>query len=66
MTAGLLSRIENVRPMGVIMSCESDVESERLAKVALDHFGIPYVTVDLTKECHALMGNFYSLKSING
>ncbi len=64
--AGLLSRIKNVRPIGVIMPCESDVESERLAKVVLDHFGIPYVTVDLTKEFHALMGNYYSLKSVNG
>jgi nicotinamide-nucleotide amidase len=64
--AGLLSDIEGVKPIGVIMPCESDPEAERIARIVLDHFNVPYLRVDLTREYHGLMGNFYSSDSIQG
>jgi nicotinamide-nucleotide amidase len=64
--AGLLSDIDGVKPISVIMPCESDPEAERIARIVLDHFNVPYLRVDLTREYHGLMGNFYSSDSIQG
>lgn len=64
--AGLLSDIEGVKPVGVIMPCESDLEAERIARVVLDHFKIPWMRVDLTKEFHSLMGHYYSSDGLHG
>jgi nicotinamide-nucleotide amidase len=58
--AGLLSDIEGVRPIGVMMPCESDPEAERIAKLVLDEFRIPSIRVDLTREFHFLKGHYYS------
>lgn len=58
--AGLLSDLEGVKPIGVLMPCESNPDVERIARLVLDHFRIPSLRVDLTPEYHALMAGFYS------
>ncbi len=63
--AGLLADLEGVRPIGVLMPCESKPEVKQLAKSVLDHFKIPSLSVDLTPQYHNLMGQFYSEASIN-
>jgi NAD+ synthase len=62
--AGLLSDLEGVKPIGVLMPCESDPDVERIARIVLDHFQIPWIKVDLTAEYHALMARFYSAGSV--
>ncbi len=62
--AGLLSNLEGVKPIGVLMPCESKPEVERIARLVLDHYKIPAVKVDLTFEFHALMARFFSSGSI--
>ena len=64
--AGLLSEIEGIRPIGVIMPCESDLEAERIARIVLDHFKAPWIRVDLTKEFHFLMGHYFSSEGVHG
>ena len=64
--AGLLSGIEGIKPIGVIMPCESDLEAERIARVVLDHFKIPWIRIDLTREFHFLMGHYYSSEGVHG
>ena len=64
--AGLLSNLEHVKPIGVIMPCESDPEAERIGKLVLDHFKIPKLRVDLTQEYHFLMGRLYSMEGVYG
>jgi nicotinamide-nucleotide amidase len=64
--AGLLSNLEGINPIGVVMPCESDVETESIAKIVLDHFSIPYLRVDLTREYHFLAGHFYSSDGVHG
>jgi NH3-dependent NAD+ synthetase len=46
------------------MPCESDPEVERMARLVLDHFRIPWIKVDLTPEHHALMTRYYSAGSV--
>ena len=58
--AGLLSHLEGVKPIGVLMPCESNPEVERIARLVLDHFKIPWIRVDLTPEFHSLMARYYS------
>jgi NAD+ synthetase len=58
--AGLLSDLEGVRPIGVLMPCESKPEVERIARLVLDHFNIPAIKVDLTGEYHTLLARLYS------
>ena len=58
--AGLLADLDGVRPIGVLMPCESDPAVERIARLVLDHFRIPSIKVDLTTEYHALMALYYS------
>jgi NAD+ synthetase len=62
--AGLLSDLEGVKPIGVLMPCESKPEVERIARLVLNHFNIPAIKVDLTFEYHALMARFYSAGSV--
>jgi NAD+ synthase len=62
--AGLLADLEGVRPIGVLMPCESDPEAERIARLVLDHFRIPSIKVDLTTEYHALMARYYSAGAV--
>jgi NAD+ synthetase len=64
--AGLLSNIEGVKPIGVIMPCESDLEAERIARDVLDHFKIPWIKADLTSEFHFIMGHLYSSEGVHG
>ncbi len=64
--AGLLSDIKGVKPIGVVMPCESDMEAERIARVVLDHYKIPWIRADLTKEYHFLMGHYYSSEGVHG
>lgn len=64
--AGLLSNLEGVKPIGVIMPCESDPEAGRIAKLVLDHFQIPFIKVDITQEFHFLMGHLYSMEGVHG
>lgn len=64
--AGLLSDIKGVKPIGVVMPCESDLEAERIARVVLDHFKIPWIRIDLTREFHFLMGHLYSSEGVHG
>lgn len=63
--AGLLSNIEGVKPVGVIMPCESDPETERIARIVLGHFKIPWIKVDLTREFHLLVGYYYSSEGLH-
>ena len=58
--AGLLSHLEGVKPIGVLMPCESRPEVERIGRSVLDHFDIPWIKVDLTADFHSLMTRFYS------
>ncbi len=62
--AGLLADLEGIRPIGVLMPCESDPEVERTARLVLDHFRIPWIKVDLTAEYHALMAQYYSAGAV--
>jgi len=62
--AGLLSNLEEVKPIGVIMPCESDPEAERIAKLVLNHFQIPWIRVDLTQEFHFIMSKFYHAEGL--
>jgi NAD+ synthase len=62
--AGLLSNIDGVKPIGVLMPCESSTEVERVARLVLDHFSIPSIKVDLTTEYHALMARYYSAGAV--
>lgn len=64
--AALLSGIEGIKPIGVIMPCESDPEAERIARIVLDHFRIPSIHIELTREFHFLMGNYYSTEGVQG
>lgn len=64
--AGLLSNLDEIKPIGVIMPCESDPEAGRIAKLVLDHFQIPFIQVDITQEFHFLMGNLYSMEGVHG
>jgi nicotinamide-nucleotide amidase len=62
--AGLLSGLDGVKPIGVLMPCESDPDVERMGRLVLDHFRIPWIKVDLTPEYHALMTRYYSAGSV--
>ena len=62
--AGLLSDLDGVKPIGVLMPCESDPEVERMARLVLDHFRIPWIKVDLTSDYHALMTRYYSAGAV--
>ena len=64
--AGLLSNLEGVKPIGVIMPCESDPEVEQIAKLVLQHFQIPFIRVELTHEFHFLTGRLYSTDGVHG
>ncbi|MCK4910547.1 MAG: NAD(+) synthase [Thermodesulfovibrionales bacterium] len=64
--AGILSKIPGVRPIGVILPCESDTEAERIARIVLDHYKIPHIKVDLTREYHDVMGQFYASDGVHG
>ncbi|MBF0395162.1 MAG: NAD(+) synthase, partial [Desulfobacterales bacterium] len=64
--AGLLSNLDGVKPIGVIMPCESNVDAEKIARIVLEHFNIPFIKVDLTKEYHFLLGHLYSSEGIHG
>ena len=64
--AGLLSGIDGIKPIGVIMPCESDLDAERVARIVLDHYRIPWVRIDLTQEFHFLMGHFSSSEGVHG
>ncbi|MCP4694621.1 MAG: NAD(+) synthase [Desulfobacterales bacterium] len=62
--AGLLSDLPGVKPIGVLMPCESDPDVEKIARHTLDHFKIPNIRVDLTPEFHAVMTRFYSAGAV--
>lgn len=47
---GLLSGIPEIRPIGVIMPIESKPETEKIAKIVLDYYKIPYLKIDLTDQ----------------
>lgn len=58
--AGLLSNLDGVKPIGVLMPCESKPEVEQIARLVLEHFKIPSLKVDLTPEYHTLVKRYYS------
>ena len=62
--AGLLSDLNGVKPIGVLMPCESDPEVERMARSVLDHFRIPWIKIDLTPEYHTLMSRYCSAEAV--
>ncbi len=62
--AGLLSDLPGVKPIGILMPCESDPDVEVIARETLDHFKIPHIRVDLTPEFHAIMARFYSAGAV--
>lgn len=61
---GLLSDVQGVRPIGVLMPCESNPKAEQTGRRVLEHFGIPWIKVDLTAEFHALMTRYYSAGAV--
>jgi len=63
--AGLLSSLKGVKPVGVIMPCESKPDAERIAKIVLDYYKIPYIRVDLTEEYKTLVSFYNSEKGLN-
>ncbi len=64
--AGLLSNIEGVKPIGVIMPCESDMEAEEIAGIVLKQYKIPAIRLDLTADYHHLMGHYYTSDGVHG
>jgi NAD+ synthase len=62
--AGLLSDLEGVKPIGVLMPCESKPDVERIARLVLGHFDIPWIRVDLTPEFHTLMARYHSAGAV--
>lgn len=60
--AGLLSNIPGVKPIGVIMPCKSNPNDEQIAKIVLDFYKIPYLTIDLTNNYKTLKNNVLSKK----
>ena len=63
--AGLLSDIAGVQPIGVIMPIESDPEDERIAKIVLKHFDLPFLKIDLTNEYRLVADKFYQTGSLD-
>jgi nicotinamide-nucleotide amidase len=63
--AGLLSDLEGVKPIGVLMPCESQAHVTHIARAVLRHFKIPWIEVDLTSEYHALMARYYSAGAVH-
>lgn len=63
--AGLLAGIPEIKPLGVIIPIESDTKDAKIAKIVLDHFKIPYVTVDLTKIYTQISQRFYQKGSVS-
>ncbi len=64
--AGLLSDIEGIKPIGVIMPCESDIQAEQIAGIVLKHYKIPAIRTDLTADYHHLMGHYYTSEGVYG
>ena len=62
--SGILSNIPGVKPIGVIMPCESDKDDEAIAKLVLAHFQIPYIKVDLTPAFLTIKKLFYQDEEI--
>lgn len=62
--AGLLSGISGIKPIGVLMPCESNPEAARIARLVLEQYNIPWIQVDLTEELHALTALYYSTDSV--
>lgn len=60
--AGLLSGIPQIKPIGVIMPIESDSKVEKIAKIVLDHYKIPYLKIDLTDQYLNIKDKFKILK----
>lgn len=56
--AGLLSNIPGVKPIGVLIPIESHPNSIRIGKKVLNHFGIPAIELDLTREFHQIAATF--------
>lgn len=48
--AGLLSGIPEIKPIGVIIPIESKPETEKIAKIVLNYYKIPYLKIDLTQD----------------
>lgn len=48
--AGLLSGIPEIKPIGIIMPIESKPQTEKIAKIVLDYYKIPYLKIDLTDQ----------------
>lgn len=63
--AGLLSNLKGIKPVGVIMPCESNPEAEQIARLVLAHFKIPVIHVDLTHDYHALLARYYSAGAVS-
>lgn len=62
--AGLLSNLEGVKPIGVIMPCDSNPAAKLIGDKVLKHFNIPSIHVDLTSEFYLLMSLFYKSGSV--
>lgn len=62
--AGLLSNLDGVKPIGVLLPCESRPDVEKSARSVLEHFNIPEIRVDLTTEFHSMMALYNSAGSV--
>ena len=60
--AGLFSGISGIKPIALILPCESSPDDERIAKTVLKHFKIPWIKVDLT-DSYRYLKNDYSNKN---
>lgn len=63
--AGLLSEIPDIKPIGVLMPIESRLETSEIGKEVLEHFKIPFMTVDLTREFHHITAALYEYNGLS-
>ncbi|MFC1711235.1 NAD(+) synthase [Patescibacteria group bacterium] len=59
LVAGLLSNVPDVKPVGVINPIKSDPDDEKIAKIVLKYFKIPFIKINLTKEYERLADKLY-------
>ena len=62
--AGLLAQIHGIKPIGVIMPCESDDNDERIGRLVLNYYKIPIIKVDLTSTYHSVK-SFLNQSTLN-
>ena len=63
--AGLLADIPGIKPIGVIMPCNSDKDDERIGSLVLNYYKIPNIKIDLTSAYQSIKKTFYNYSPLN-